>query len=87
MLDVTTNQEVGGRLACVPNQVQKLNDELVILRQQIATHGEILSLHSGLSAAIAAKSTLGALAFTNRSIERLNGLMDKREHEADWQAK
>jgi hypothetical protein len=43
-------------------------------------------VQSGLNTAIVAKSTLQALALTNRSIERFNGRIGKREQEAARQA-
>ena len=93
MFDIARIQGAARRFARTPAQLQHvddqlehLDDEIAVLRQEVGIlRADIVSLQSALITSIdfAAKSTLEALAFTNRSIEGLNARLDRIGKESD----
>ncbi len=86
MFDIARIQGVAERFARAPRQLQHVDDEIAVLRQEVGIlRAEIVSLQSALSTSIdyAAKATLEALAFTNRSIEGVNARLGGIAKESD----
>jgi cell division protein FtsB len=94
MLDIAGMRLLARRLARLPAQVEQVDNAVASLRQDVGTlraevgtlRAEIESLHSRVSSTsmtidFVAKSTLDALALTNRSLEGLQARLEKLERE------